>query len=224
MKQINLLNVNWARVLLYVIILILSIIILSTCTNNAHTQLANEVLKKEIKISDLKAQKYVERINILNDSLVVLEKLKQKEIIKVKIVVKEVDRKIKEVGTMQTKDLALFYQKRYLETVYITNYGIALSDTIAKRNIVDVIERDGFKAELGLTKNVLLIEEKKRVVKDSIIENKSLIIVEKDKIIGSQADIEKNLTKSVKSEKVKKNIWKVTAVGILAGSVYLLAK
>jgi len=224
MKQINLINLDWSRILPYVAIFLLSIIVLSTCNNSERTQLANEVLKKDIKISELKQQKYVERINALNDSLVTLNKLKQKEIVKIKVVVKEVKEKVDAVGSLNTKGIANYYQNRYKLPVTITQYGVALSDTLAKKNIVDVIERDGFKAELDLTKNVLSIEEKKGTVKDSIISNKSLIIVEKDKIIDSHLDFEKNLTKDIKSERVKKNLWKVTAIGILTGSIYLLAK
>jgi len=169
MKQINLTGINWSRILPYVAIALLSIIILSTCNNSERTQLANEVLKKDIKISELQAQKYANRINALNDSLVTLNKLKQREIVKIVILKKWVKTKLEAVASLKTKGIANYYQNRYKLPVVITQYGVALSDTLAKKNIVDVIERDGFKAELDLTKNVLSIEEKKGTVKDSII-------------------------------------------------------
>jgi hypothetical protein len=224
MIQFNPYSINWNKVIPYAIIVLLSIIILSTCTNNQKVQLANDSLKKEIKISDLKNEKYATRINTLNDSLIVLEQLKQREKTKIVTIVKEVKVQVEAVGSLNTKGIANYYQNRYKLPVVITKYGVSLSDTLAKKNIVEVIERDGFKAELDLFKVQLKLEEKKGEVKDTIIKNKSLIIVEKDNIIGNHLEIEKNLTKSVKSEKVKKNIWKVTAIGILGGSIYLLSK
>jgi hypothetical protein len=221
MKQFNIYAINYNKAISYSIILLLSILTVSTCTHSEKVRLA---LKKNIEISNLKAEKYANHINTLNDSLEVLNRIKQREKIKIVTVVKEVERKIKEVGTMETKDLALFYQKRYEETVYITDYGIALSDTIAKMNIVEVILKDGLSQELDLTKNILLIEEKKGILKDSIISNKSLIIVEKDNVIDARIELEKELKKSLRKEKTKKNLWKITAVGILAGGGYLLVK
>jgi len=224
MKQINLISLDWSRILPYVAIALLSIIVLSTCNNSERTQLANEVLKSNIKISELQAQKYASRINVLNDSLVILNKLKQKEIVKIKVVVKEVKEKVEAVGSLNTKGIANYYQNRYKLPVTITQYGVALSDTLAKKNIVDVIERDGFKTQLFHTKNALNISDKEILFKEIIIKNKDSIIYEKINQINSHIDFEKNITKDIKSERVKKNIWKVTAIGILTGSIYLLAK
>ncbi len=211
---------NWSKVVL----IILAFFLFRMFQNNKQTELANSSLKKDIKISDLKNEKYANRINVLSDSLVLLEQMKQREKLKIVTVIKEVEKKINVVENLNTKQIANFYQNRYKLPVTITQYGVALNDTIAKKNIVELVQKDGLLTELSLTKNVLSIEEKKGTVKDSIISNKSLIIVEKDNIIDSHLEIEKNLNKSIKSEKVKKNLWKVTAIGILGGSIYLLAK
>ena len=224
MIQFNPYAINWNKVIPYSIIVLLSIIVLSTCKNSQKLELTNNSLKKDIKISDLKAEKYANRINALNDSLIVLERSKQREKLVVKTIVKEVQTNIQAVGSLNTKGIANYYQNRYKLPVTITQYGVALTDTIAKKNIIELVQKDGLVVELQSTQTMLSIEEKKSVVKDSIISNKSLIIVEKDKQLKTKDEIEKNLTKSVKSEKVKKNIWKITAVGVLAGSVYLLAK
>jgi hypothetical protein len=125
---------------------------------------------------------------------------------------------------LNTKGIANYYQNRYKLPVTITQYGVALTDTIAKKNIVELVQKDGLIKELQSTQTMLSIEEKKSVAKDSIIYNKSFIIVEKDKVITNHLEIEKNLNKSIKSEKVKKNIWKVTAIGIFGGAVYMIAK
>ena len=222
--QINITSINWNKTITYSIIVLLSIIVLSTCKNSQKLELTNNSLKKNIKISDLNAEKYANRINALNDSLIVLERRKQREKIVVKTIVKEVQTNIQAVGSLNTKGIANYYQNRYKLPVTITQYGVALTDTIAKKNIIELVQKDGLVKELQSTQTMLSIEEKKSVVKDSIITNKSLIIVEKDNIIGNHLEIEKNLNKSIKSEKVKKNIWKITAFVILGGAVYMIAK
>ena len=224
MIQFNPYAINWNRVITYFIIVLLSVIVLSTCKNSQKLELANGSLKKDIKISDLKAEKYANRINALNDSLIVLERSKQREKLVVKTIVKEVQTNIQAVGSLNTKGIANYYQNRYKLPVTITQYGVALTDTIAKKNIVELVQKDGLVKELQSTQTMLSIEEKKSVAKDSIISNKSLIIVEKDKQLKTKDEIEKNLNKSIKSEKVKKNIWKVTAIGIFGGAVYMIAK
>jgi hypothetical protein len=224
MIQFNPYAINWNKVIPYSIIVLLSIIVLSTCKNSQKLELTNNSLKKDIKISDLKAEKYANRINALNDSLVILERRKQREKIKIVTIVKEVQTKIEAVGSLNTKGIANYYQNRYKLPVTITQYGVALTDTIAKKNIIELVQKDGLVVELQSTQNLLGLTEKESVIKDSIISNKSLIIVEKDKVIDSHLEIEKNLNKSIKSEKVKKNIWKVTAIGIFGGAAYLIAK
>jgi hypothetical protein len=207
-----------------ILIAILVIVVLNTCTNTQKTQLANDTLKEKIKISNLKADKYIKRINALNYNLIKLEQSKQREKTKIVTVIKEVEKKITALGSLNTKGIATYYQERYKLPVVITQYGVSLNDTIAKKNIVELIQKDGLVKELGLTKNVLSIEEKKGTVKDSIISNKSLIIFEKDNIINSHQEIEINLNKSLRKEKVKKNFWKFTSTAILIGAGYLLVK
>jgi hypothetical protein len=198
-------------------IAVLFLIILNTCANTQKAQLANDTLKDKIKISNLKADKYAKRINALNYNLIKLEQSKQREKAKIVTVVKEVEKKITALGSLNTKGIATYYQERYKLPVVITQYGVSLKDTIAKKNIVELIQKDGLVKELVSTRSMLNIEEQKGTVKDSIISNKSLIIVEKDKI-------QDNLNKSLRKEKVKKNFWKLSTISILAGSVYLLAK
>lgn len=205
-------------------IAVLFLIILNTCKNTKNAQLANDTLKEKIKISNLKADKYAKRINALNYNLIKLEQSKQREKTKIVTVVKEVEKKINVVESLNTKQIANYYQDRYKLPVTITQYGVSLNDTIAKKNIVELIQKDGLVKELVSTKSMLNIEEQKGTVKDSIISNKSLIIVEKDNIINSHQEIEINLNKSLRKEKVKKNFWKATSGAILIGAGYLLVK
>jgi hypothetical protein len=123
--QINITSINWNKVITYSIIVLLSVIVLSTCKNSQKLELANGSLKKDIKISDLKAEKYANRINALNDSLIVLERSKQREKLVVKTIVKEVQTNIQAVGNLNTKGIANYYQNRYKLPVTITQYGVA---------------------------------------------------------------------------------------------------
>ena len=224
MIQINLSRINWLQTSSYIAIIILSILLFRNCQDNEKLQLANSNFKQELKISDLKIEKHVNRINALNDSLVILNKLKQREKVKIVTVTKEVEKKIQSVGSLTTKGIANYYQDRYKLPIVITKYGISLSDTIAKKNIVELVQKDGLVLELNHTKNVLNIAEKQLNIKEGVLILKDSIISEKDKQIDSHFKIEKNLNKSIKIEKSKKTFWQITAVGILGGSIYLLAK
>ena len=224
MIQINLSRINWLQTSSYIAIIILSILLFRNCQDNEKLQLANSNFKQELKISDLKIEKHVNRINALNDSLVILNKLKQREKVKIVTVTKEVEKKIQSVGSLTTKGIANYYQDRYKLPIVITKYGISLSDTIAKKNIVELVQKDGLVLELNHTKNILKITENQSEIKDGIVILKDSIISEKAKQIASHLEIEKNLNKSIKIEKSKKTFWKITAVGILGGSIYLLAK
>ena len=224
MIQINLSRINWLQTSSYIAIIILSILLFRNCQDNEKLQLANSNFKQELKISDLKIEKHVNRINALNDSLVILNKLKQREKVKIVTVTKEVEKKIQSVGSLTTKGIANYYQDRYKLPIVITKYGISLSDTIAKKNIVELVQKDGLVLELNHTKNILKITENQSEIKDGIVILKDSIISEKDKQIDSHFKIEKNLNKQVRSERTKKTMWQILSGAILVGAGYLLIK
>ena len=224
MIQINLSRINWLQTSSYIAIIILSILLFRNCQDNEKLQLANSNFKQELKISDLKIEKHVNRINALNDSLVILNKLKQREKVKIVTVTKEVEKKIQSVGSLTTKGIANYYQDRYKLPIVITKYGISLSDTIAKKNIVELVQKDGLVLELNHTKNILKITENQSEIKDGIVILKDSIISEKAKQIASHLEIEKNLNKQVKSERTKKTMWQILSGAILVGAGYLLIK
>ena len=224
MIQINLSRINWLQTSSYIAIIILSILLFRNCQDNEKLQLANSNFKQELKISDLKIEKHVNRINALNDSLVILNKLKQREKVKIVTVTKEVEKKIQSVGSLTTKGIANYYQDRYKLPIVITKYGISLSDTIAKKNIVELVQKDGLVLELNHTKNILKITENQSEIKDGIVILKDSIISEKDKQIDLHLEIEKKLNKQVKNERTKKTVWQILSGAILVGAGYLLIK
>lgn len=224
MIQINLSRINWIQTGSYIAIIILSLLLFRNCKDNEKLQLANSNYKQELKISDLKIEKHVNRINLLYDKIVLLEAEKSNEKTKIVTVVKEVEKKIQSVGSLTKKGIANYYSDRYKLPATITQYGVALKDTVHKMVIVDLIKKDGLETELYHTKNILNITENQSKIKDGIVILKDSIIIEKDKQIDSHFKIEENLTKSVKSEKTKKTIWKITSGAILVGAGYLLVK
>jgi hypothetical protein len=205
----------------YLVIIVLAFLLFKSCETSKKTQLAFE---QQLKISDLKIDKYATRINTLNDSLITLNKLKQREKIKIVEVIKEVEKKINIVATLDTKGIASYYQNRYKLPVTITQYGVALKDTVARLNITELVQKDGLAQELRLTKNVLSISDKSNYVKDIIIQNKDSIIIEKDNQIGTHLDIEKLLNKSIKQEKTKKTFWQIATVTVAGFTVYSFVK
>ena len=209
----------------YIIIAILTLLLFRNCQDNEKLQLSNDVLKKDIKISELQVDKYAKRINLLNDRITILETAKTSEKTKIVTVVKEVEKKIQSVGNLSTNGIATFYSNRYkLKQVTITQYGVALKDTVHKMVIVDLIKKDGLVLELNHTKNILNLTENQSKIKDEVIVFKDSINAEKDKQIDSHIAIEKNLTKQVKSEKTKKTVWQLISGGILVGAGYLLIR
>lgn len=212
-------TINWIRILPYAIIIILSIMILSTCSHSENSQLA---LKKEIKLSKYLVIKIEAKLNLKEKEIKELEKIKQIEKIKIITVIKEFEKKVKIARTLNTKEIAKYYQDRYKLPVTITQYGVALSDTVSKLNIVELVKKDGLEKELDLTKNVLLIAEKQISIKDTIILNKDLVIGEKDKQIDNHLEIEKSFNKSLKKEKVTKTFWQIATGSVIVGASYFL--
>ncbi|MEN9487997.1 MAG: hypothetical protein RL494_262, partial [Bacteroidota bacterium] len=101
-------------------------------------------------------------------------------------------------------------------------YGVSLSDTIAKKNIVELIEKDGCFHEVKLFKVQLQLEEKKGIVKDTIIENITKANIDLHKAIFTQEKIIDNAEKSLRKEKNKKTFWQVATGAVIVGAGYLL--
>jgi len=194
----------------YLVIIVLSFLLFKSCETSQSTQLA-------LKISNLKAEKYTNRINVLYDSLMVLNKSKQREKIKIIEVIKEVEKKINIVATLDTKGIVNYYHDRYKLPVTITKYGVALKDTVARLNITELVQKDGLIQELRLTKNILSISDKSNNMKD-------IIILNKDSIIDTHLDIEKSLNKTIRQEKINKNFWQIATLTVASFTIYSLVK
>ena len=109
---------------------------------------------------------------------------------------------------------------------------VSLKKPIAKLVIKDLIEGDGVKLELLSLQELLKLEQKKVVLKDSVIGNLNskvinleTIISKKDEQFGLESEKSKQLLKELKREKRKTFFYKIGtyAAGVL-GFLYLTAK
>jgi hypothetical protein len=206
----------------YAVILILSFFLFKSCEGSKELQLANRELKLEVKELILSSDKYVAKNNELSSKILQLEKLKAKVKTEIVYIENKTKSDLKKVPTLNTKQIANYYQERYKLPIVITKYGVSLSDTIAKKNIVELIQKDGCFAEVKLFKVQLKLEEKKGIVKDTIIGNLTNANSNLHKAVLAQDKIIENVEKSVRKEKNKKTFWQVTSGIILAGAGYLL--
>lgn len=206
----------------YAVILILSFFLFKSCEGSKELQLANRELKIEVKELVASADKYVAKNNELSSKILQLEKLKAKVKTEIVYIENKTKSDLKKVPTLNTKQIANYYQERYKLPITITQYGVSLSDTIAKKNIVELIEKDGCFAEVKLFKVQLQLEEEKGIFKDTIIGNLTNANSNLNKAVLAQDKIIENVEKSVRKEKNKKTFWQVTSGIILAGAGYLL--
>lgn len=209
---------NWKNI----VILILCFFLFKSCQGNKELQVANRELKLEVKQLVFTADKYVAKNNALNDKNVLLEKQKQKVKKQIVYVQEKTKTEVEKIPTLNIKQKADYYQDRYKLPVTITQYGISLSDTISKKNIIELIERDGCFEEIELVKKELKIEEEKGITKDSINNNlTNANILLKDAVAGQDKIIE-NAEKSVRKEKNKKTFWQVATGAVITGAGYLI--
>ena len=206
----------------YVIMVVLCFLLFKSCNGSKELKLANSDLKSEVKDLVASADKYVAKNNKLNDKIVVLEAQKQKVKTEIVYIENKTKSDIKKVPTLNTKQIAVYYQERYKKPVVITQYGVSLSDTLAKKNIVELIQKDGCFAEVKLFKTQLQLEEGKGIYKDTIIGNITKANVDLHKAMFAQKKIIINTEDLVKKEKNKKTFWQVATGAVLIGAGFLL--
>jgi hypothetical protein len=195
--------------------------ILKSCQQEDKLELSNNKLKKEVKES-IKKVRDLETIN--NQFYLKLEKLQnEKQKVKTEIIYIQNKAKsaIKNIVSLSTQEKAKFYQERYKTPIEVTKQGICLSDSISKKNIIELIEKDSCIDEIKLVKAELQIEERTVLLKDSVISNFSMSNVILKEVIHNQSRIIKDTEQSLIKQKLSKKIW----VGlIILGASYLIIK
>ena len=205
-----------------IVIVVLCFFLFKSCGGNKELNIANRNLRYEVKELVASANKYANKVNALNDTIALLEAKKQKVKTEIVYVENKTKSDLKKVPTLNTKQIANYYQERYKLPITITQYGVSLSDTIAKKNITELIQKDGCFAEVKLFKSQLQIEEKKGIFKDTIIGNITKANVNLKKAIFAQRKIIDNVKSSLQKEKNKKTFWQVATGAVIAGAGYLL--
>jgi len=239
MKQINLITSKdfalkyWAH-----IALVLSLLFLfSKCNDNDQLSLAVDTQKEVTKQYKQNAKEFINKADSLEKVKIKLLKnivLLQKDSIKSQVEISrlkiKVNTQLAAISHYKTTDIAKYFQSRYNDKkgVVVTQYGVALSDTIAKQNISEQVVCDGAKEEMVIVKSDL--QKQKTIVKDQdkVIANSEqqnvnlhLSIVEINKAFESQEATVKASEKIFKKERNKKNFWKITTGVVIAASAYL---
>ena len=240
MKQINLELVQKTvfKLLPYIGILILSTMIYFKINENSKLKLTVKAQKEQVKVYVETANKYVKEADALKKQLpnikldiIALEQNNHLKDVEIGLLKEKIKTKISVVSYYNSNDIALYYQKRYNDKkgVILTQYGVALIDTIAKRSILELTLFDGAKQELFLTKDKLNTTEKIVVLKDTIIVNVEkqngklyLAISENNKALDKKEEVIKDTEKMFRHERNKKNFWKVATTTVIAGASYLL--
>jgi len=206
----------------YIVIIVLCFFLFKSCQGEKELSVANNQLKKNVIELTKSADKYVAKNNALNDTITLLEKQKQKVEIQIVEVEKTTKKEAEKAQKLSTKQIANYYQNRYKLPVAITQYGIALSDSISKKNIVELAEKDGCFEENKLIKQELVIEEQKGSIKDTINSNLTKANILLHKANFEQRTIISNTEKSFKKERAKKTFWQVTTGAVITAATYLI--
>jgi len=148
-----------------------------------------------------------------------LSKLKQSQSIK-----------LAKIKHYNTNDIAKYYIDLYnvpngVKTVL---GAVELKDTVSRLVINDLIVGQGAKFENRLLNGKLAIANDKFNLANKTIDTLKISINSISEAYESANEsnnkVITSIEKQVKSERRKKNIWKITAFGVLAGAVYLSAK
>lgn len=220
--QINLNTLDWKRLVSYLIILLLSTLLVKKCTRDNELESQINTSKIEVKSLKNKVAKYVDKNNKLSEEVATLNSKKEKIRTKIIYLKSEGKSELKKIPSLTTREIAVYYQRRYKKPVVITQYGVSLSDSIAKENIKEVIQKDNCIEEVKLVREELVIEEKKSMIKDTInsnlVKSNNLLVV----TTNIQEEVIRKTEKSVKVEKAKKTFWQITTGAILIASTYLI--
>jgi len=225
---------NWS----YIVIVILSLLLFAKCNDNNHLSLAMETQKQATEQYVKNSDGFVVKVDSLKKVSAKLKKdialIKNDSVARIKEIAHlktKVSTQLAVIKTYFINDIAKHYQDRYNDKkgVVVTQYGVALSNEIAKKNLSELVVCDGAKIEMQVVKTDL--QTQKRIVgkqdqyiavSDESFRVLQLAKTEKDKAFESQQETIKTAEKGLQKEKNKKNFWKVTSGIIMAGAGYLL--
>lgn len=221
-----------------IVIVVLCFFLFKSCQGERQTALAMETQIETTKQYVKNSDGFVAKVDSLKKVSAKLKKdialIKNDSIARINEIAAlktKVNTQLAAIKTYSTNDIAKHYQGRYNDKkgVVVTQYGVALSDGIAKQNLSELSVCDGAKTEMEVVKTDL--QTQKRIVgkqdqyiavSDESFRVLQLAKTEKDKAFESQQATIKTAEKGIRKERNKKNFWKVTSGVILAGAGYLL--
>lgn len=231
----NFFKSNWKNIALILLVLF----VFYQCNNN-------EAVLSEVKFQKEEAEKHLANAELFQkkNELLIEKEEKYKDTIanleaknsEVKTKIIEVKRKgaieIERIKKFKSSEIANYIQSRYKtdqNNVSTTSNGTIISDTIAKKIIIEVQEGDTCSEEVFGLNEVIYNNEKIIEQKDGIISNVKeqnvnlLSAIDEYKIADElKSNALNNTEKAFKKEKNKKNFWKVTSAAILVGAGYLI--
>ena len=240
MKNIDFTTVktNFLKYGTYVVMIVLAFILLIQRAHVSGLSVAIEHQKEIAAESYNKSKLFLNEANKLkekglklNENIANLKKDSLRSAIKIKRLNVILSEKLSEIKQYKTNDIASYYMKRYKANkgVVITQHGVSLNDTIAIKNISELVTFDNTKEELKIVKGEVInkneiIKEQDKVIINSEQQNNTLnlSIIEINKAFENSEATAKANEKLYKKEKTKKNLWKVVSGAVLAGATYLV--
>ncbi len=239
MTEINkdLIFKNWSKIL----VVILAFLLLLQCNNSSEAITEAKYQKAEAEkhlanaeLFQQKNEALIEKESKYLDTIANLES-KNKEVQKQIFIVKEKGKiQIEKIKKFKSSEIAKYIQDRYKtdqNNVSTTSNGTIISDTIAKKMIVEVTEGDMCSEEVFGLNEIIFNDKEIFKQKDGIIsnvkeQNVNLLsaIEEYKKADELKSNALKNTEKAFRKERNKKNIYKITTVLAVLGGGYLLIK
>lgn len=181
--------------------------------------LVAEIVAGDSIIADLH-EKDIELTNELEDALTHVKIVKQ-------VVYKEVEK----VKTHDSSAIVGFFNNKYPEEAKKVDTLIPLNKPVLVAAAVDLIKYDGAVKELSLKDSVISIQDKKIVLRDSIVSVFSMkedkykkLIVNKDVEIARWSQEFNKLELQNKKLKLKSKFQRIAATAVIGGLIYMTVK
>jgi hypothetical protein len=227
---------NWKNL----VIVILAILLFKSCGNGNSELILQAKLDKKQAETYLKRALDSEKKNVAlskkeakyKDSIAELNNKVSNLLADQKVVKSETKKQIEKIKEFKSSEIANYVRNKYKvgpEQVITNDFGTNIKDNTMKKVLIDVEEGFGALKEVEILNHIVVQKDEIITQKDSIIEIKeekevNLLSAIMDYKTADQlkSNALKNTEKAFRQEKNKKNIWKLTAIGIGAVSGYLL--
>lgn len=228
---------NWSKIAVVILLILLTVKCNENNDNIIEAKFQKQEAEKHLQNANLFEQKnnYLQEKELKYLDTIALLETKNKEVVYKIIEVKEKGKtEIERIKKFKSSEIAEYIQKRYKtnqDKAYTIDKGTVLSDTIAKKVIIEITEGDTCSEEVyGLNEIIFnnneIINQKDNIILNSKEQNTNLLsAIDEYKIANElKSNALKNTEKAFKKEKNKKNIYKITTILAILGGSYLLVK